>query len=788
MHRAIHRLVALAISAALIVGGLWAGSLWSSAVAELPASGRLVAGGISDPVSVMRDSRGVPHVQARSLRDAMFALGVAHAQDRLWQMETLRRSAAGRLAEIVGSPAVDGDRLARLLGLRSLAEAELRVLPRESRDLLDAYATGVNRWMDEIRTGSAPLPFEMRWLGVDPQPWTPEDSLAILRMRAWNQGRSLGASLFLDRVVRELGVVGTRDLFPEAPTRESAPRVNALLDLGGVADRLARSTGQVGPVGSLGFLVGAGRTRSGAPILANDPHLLLDLPAAFYLAHIDAPRMEISGATLPGVPVFWVGTNRSIAWGQVALHAAASDLFDETLHPEDPLRYEQDGRWRRASRRREQIAVRGARDVEVEVVSTHRGPLLGALRPDDPRLRTLSLGWTGFGEQGAMDALLQLQVARGWKGFRAALRAYPGPAATFLYADRKGAIGTQVAGRLPLRSIPSGLLPVPGGSRFYDWRGFVPFEDLPSRYGAEIGWIVVSPRVTDAKLDGVVTWLWAAPGGADRLRQRLERMPDMTLEEATELQRETVSADGPRVILGILSDVLPASPKARQVRELLLAWDGGTDRDSPGAALYHLFQRQLLATIVARRMSPDLAREVLALGEPVPGAAAARLFDRARADVSPEDVEQALEQTWSFLRTAISANPRKWTWGHIHELRLSHDFERRGEGSLPWIGRVFGRGPFPVSGDPSSVWAMFHQELPSKRAMVGPALRYVIDMGDANHARAALAGGQSGQPGSRHYDDLLEEWLTGGAAPLWMHRDDWAYHALGVWEVVPAGG
>jgi len=748
--------------------------------------GSLSARGLGAPAHVVRDPFGVPHVEAETLADAYLALGFAHAQDRLWQMELSRRSARGRLAEVFGERALPQDRLARTLGFAEAARLEFPKLARETRSSLEAYAAGVNAWQAEIAANRATRPFELRWLAIDPEPWTPQDSLAIARLRAWDLGRSLSASLLLDRLVAELGGVPSRDFFPVRPSDGSHDPLEGVVKIGRVSDELAALNGLGGPSGSLGFLVPAARSKSGKPLLANDPHVGFGAPAVFYLAHIRAGRFELSGATWPGLPVFFTGTNREIAWGQVALHVSVSDLFDETLDPADPTRYERSGRWQAAEVRSETIAVRGRAPETVSVIVTEHGPLLRTIWPDEPRANALALRWTGQAEQSGVEALLRLQRCAEWTCFRLALQELPAPAATFLYADAAGAIGTQVAGQLPIRAIDTGLLPLAGASRYYDWRGTVSFDELPSVYGATLPVQVVSPHPDAASFRAPVAWLWSSQGGAESVRDLLARPGELDVEGLVAIQRDTVSRRGPAMARLLLAGANPTSSSAQRVRDMLLDWDGSTAQDSVGASLYHVFRQRLERKLLDGLSLSKVSRELLLQAEPAPGIALARALDRVGREKITSSRDAALDETWSFLRTQVSANPKKWTWGEVHQLRLRHAFERLGRGPLAWVGRRLGSGPFAVPGDPDSAWTMYSGELPDFATELGPALRYAVDLGDPDHALFGLAGGQSGHPGSDHYADALGDWLAGRPRPLWMHASDVSYHQRGTWELHPA--
>jgi penicillin amidase len=776
------------IAAALVLGGV---AIWISAPwwlppgAGPPAGGRLELAGLDGPVRVSRDPFGVPHIAAASRRDAFAGLGLAHAQDRLWQMDLLRRAATGRLSELFGSSTLPEDRLVRTLGFGFAARAEAETLSPDARALLEAYASGVNRWIREIREGRRSAPFEYRWVGSLPETWKTADTLAIVRYRAWLIGRSLDTSLLLDRLVRDLGGLASQEFFPRLQRTEHMDGlVSRLLPLARVADRSAGVAGLRGRVGSNGLVVGSARSASGAPLLANDPHVELRIPPLFYAAHLRFEAGQTAGGTWPGVPVFWVGTNGRIAWGQVALRSSVSDLFEETLHPRDPYKYDLGGRWVAAERREERIRVSGGAELTLEVVSTRHGPLLGRVRGDG-QLDGVALEWTGRRAPSGIESYLKVQVAGDWQEFREPLRELAAPAMTWLYADRDGNVGTQVVGRLPLRSIDTGLLPVPGSTGFYDWRGFMRFDDLPQSFGADVPWLIARSRPADESFVRPIAWLWTSPLADERAESLLSQASVLDLHQLVALQRDRRSASGPEEIRALLEGVEVSSGTAAILARLLLDWDGSTEIESTGAAAYHVFRYHLTAGLLRERLDPEQLDLVLAASEPVPGMLLARFLARVDPKEARGRVERALDEAWSWFGVELSSNPAKWTWGRVHQLRPLHDFERLGGPWLRWVGRARRLAPVPVPGSSDSLWTMYAEGRPPFAPRVGPGFRFAIDMASPDHPVFGLAGGQSGHPGSPHYTDGLDAWVAGRPGPLWMHTADVSYHATGVWELEP---
>jgi penicillin amidase len=771
-----------ALVAACVMLAIGARLLWPP-----PSSGSVSVEGLGSTVRVTHDDAGVPHVQAEGVAEAFAGLGFAHAQDRLWQMELLRRTAQGTLSELFGRRTLPEDRFARTLGFADAAKREVTALDSQTAALLEAYSLGVNAWLAEIREGRVRAPLEFTWLEVVPRPWQPVDTLAIVRLRAWMLGRSIGSSLLLDRLVREVGGVASEPFFPESPT---GARPNQLvrnrIGVDRLADRLASLVGLRGRVGSTGFVVGPDASKSGFPLLANDPHVGFQLPAVFYVAHVKAPGFEVGGATWPGVPAFWIGTTPTISWGQVALHVSASDLFEETIHPSDPHRYDVGGSWKPVERRLEWVNVRGAKPERVEVRATRHGALLASALPGDSAAQSLSLGWTGQGPESGIHAALALPQATSFATFRDSLRSLPGPPSIYLYADRGGVIGLQVAGQLPVRPIDTGLLPVPGSSRWYDWRGTLPFDELPHRTGTDRSWLVVGPRADGLEFPLPMAWLWTDTGATDRIRERLKSERTLGLHDLLQVQRETRNVRAPQRIRRMVDGLQPRSVEARRVLTILRDWDGGTGPDTVGASVYHAFRVRLLGRVLRRHVAPDHVDALLEFAEPVPGVLLERYLERVPREFELSMVHDSLEETWSWLASRVSANPARWVWGRVHRLRLPHSFARLGGGSTYLLGRLLSPGPIATPGDPSSIWTMHSDAGDPFHPLVGPAFRFAVDLGDPDHPRFGLCGGQSALPLARTYSDGVDDWVRGQPRVLWMHTADLAHHARGTWRLEPA--
>jgi penicillin amidase len=487
--------------------------------------------GLSKPVRVLRDERAVPHIYAENLEDLAFTQGYVHAQERLWQMDLTRRAARGQLSEIVGPATLEMDKENRILGLGVAADRAAELLDDETRRYLEAYARGVNAYIEQ-HPGSpltAGLPVEFAMLRYRPQPWKPADTLAIglnmykLLTNLWRRelarakvsarvGPELAADLYVARSDNDHPIAE-----PVAtPRRQRPPRVfvagacrHSLEEiLGGTSTPDAAEI-----AASNNWVVSGVNTATGAPLLADDMHLPHTVPAIWFINHLKSPEMDVVGFSLPGVPWVIVGHNQRIAWGFTNLNGDVQDLFLERFDPQNPSRYMTPTGWQPARKRTERITVRGKDDVVLDVFETRHGPIVH----DDGQTK-IALQWTAL-DPPTSDFLRHHQPAQNWDEFTRALRSYGGPAQNMVYADADGNIGYYAAGRLPVRRSGRGEVPVPGDSSAFDWIGVVPFEAMPHAFNPPSGILATANnRVVPDNYPYQITDQWIAPARPTHLR------------------------------------------------------------------------------------------------------------------------------------------------------------------------------------------------------------------------------------------------------------------------------
>jgi penicillin G amidase len=775
----------------LIGAGLGGGYLWLRQ--SLPqVDGEIRVQGLVAPVTVVRDQWAIPHIEAESLEDAAFALGFVHAQDRLWQMEFQRRVGAGRLAEIVGEGALPTDRFMRTLGLHRRAHASFAHLAPATRAWLEAYAAGVNAC---LKTRRGPLPPEFLILGHhEIEPWTVADSLVWLRVMALDLGTNYRDELLRARLSTRLDDQQIADIWPDDP--EGAPITLARLTRGLGLEALAAvlPAAAAGQEGSNAWVLAGSRTRTGAPLLANDPHLGLQAPGVWYLAHLRTPEAELIGATLPGVPAIVLGHNGAVAWGFTNTGADVEDLFIERLDPADPGRYLTPAGSAPFAARDEVIRVKGAAPVTITVRETRHGPVLSDLMADAATLfgadRVLALAWSGLAEDDrTADALLALDRAKDWSGFVAATRAVGAPMQNILYADTAGHIGFIAPGRVPVRRRGDGRWPVDGSSGDYDWQGWVPFEALPRALDPKDGlFFNANNRIVPEAYPWLLTADWEAPYRARRLAELLSGS-DYDLAAFAAIQADQLSllaAD----VLPVMLEAKPASPAATAAMGELRAWDRVMREDGRAPLLFAAWYRELSRLIQADELGPLFASfwgvrprfmEQILKRRPV-------WCD----DVSTRPVETcaglasaALERALADLARRYGPDQAGWRWGEAHPARMAHAIF----GDQPLLDRLFNIET-PSGGDATTVdvghFAPRDEQRPFANTHAA-SYRGLYDLGDLDRSRWIAATGQSGNPLSSHYRDLTRFWAGGESVPMTRRADAYGSGAIGRLRLLPAG-
>jgi penicillin amidase len=770
--------------------GLAGGYIWLRQ--SLPVvDGTIEVPGLAAPVAIVRDVHAVPHIEAGSFEDAIFAQGFVHAQDRLWQMDFRRRLGSGRLAEVLGPGALPTDRLIRTLGFAPAAQASLAQLRPGTVALLEAYAAGVNAYL-ATRTG--PLPPEFLILGYEPEPWTPVDSLVWMRVLALDLSGNWRDELLRARLAKHLSADQIADLWPDSVT--SAPVTLVELAQGLPADALAAALPPAPPpgLGSNAWVLDGSRTASGAPLLANDPHLGLSAPGPWYLAHLKTPGRELIGATMPGLPGVVLGHNGTIAWGFTNTGPDTQDLFVERVDPDDPSQYLTPDGFAPFTIRDEVIEVDGAAPVTLRVRGTRHGPVLSDLLPTAGAVlegdQVLALSWTALApDDVSIEALLDLGAARDWPAFVAAARANGAPMQNVLYADTAGHIGFIAPGRVPIRGKGDGRWPVPGWTGEFDWQGTIPFAELPRRLDPPDGAFVnANNRIVTDDYPYLLTADWDPP---HRARRIVEALGDdrHDLASFARLQADQLSLLA-RDLLPLMLAAAPQSDAAAAAQARLGAWDRVMRPDAAEPLIFAAWYRELSRQIYADELGglfraywgvrPQFMEYVLRRRP-----AWCDDVGTAAVETCAMQAGKALELALADLKRRYGDDPDAWRWGTAHPARMPHPlFEE-----VPVLGGLFGI-EHPSGGDSVTVNVGHYRPADEADPFVSvhaASYRGLYDLGALEHSRFVASTGQSGNPLSAHYRDLSTLWANGETIAMTTRAEVYGENAIGRLTLTPAG-
>ncbi|HEX7087221.1 MAG TPA: penicillin acylase family protein [Vicinamibacterales bacterium] len=805
------RLAALVVLLAAVAAAGWYGL--GRSVLVLDGERRL--NGLHAPVEILFDRYGVPHIYARDATDAWMAVGYLHARERLWQMELYRRATGGRLSEVLGPATLRVDRRFVALGLRRAAAAEWQVLSPHVRSALERYAEGVNAAIGEMGRWNRPPEFLL--LGITPEPWTPVDSLSVARLLAWRLAENRWGELLRGRLTQAVGPIDAARLMnawpPEAPPilREGpapAPPRSTASPAAPVAlavrdeHRVARAVPPplppglewldvaVRPGGSNSWVVSGARTATGRPLLANDPHLAIEMPATWYEVHVVAAGLDVAGVTLPAAPFVIIGHNARIAWGLTNTGVDVQDLYVEDVDM-TRRRYLYRGQWLPLESTVYEIGVRGQeRPERWEVFRTRHGPLVFTEteweEPPDLAARTgrlspkpIALRWDVTGE--TAPAFEAINRAGNWSEFLAGVRRFAAPSQNFVYADVDGHIGYAMSGRLPVRVGGDGSRPVPGWTGEHDWAGWVPAERLPALLDPPSGQIVTANAEIDRRWPGTMTRDWTAPFRTMRIVERLDGRTGLDSEAMRTLQLDVRSAAVDPLLDAVEAAAASraferADPEARVAVERLRLWDRQVD-GRPVVTLYQAFVRALWRRTFLDELGEELSRQLFEYG------ASERhvgLYAIARDPASPwwndiATIDRRETRDDIVLLAAGDAmralaqrfgNEANWAWDRLHSVTFRHALGHGGR-LLDWF---FSRGPLPLVGDSWTVRKASVDDRSPYTVTESASYRQVLDIGDWDRSLAVITTGQSGHPRSPHYDDQLPLWHEGRLRPMPFSR------------------
>ncbi len=729
--------------------------------------GTLKVAGLEQPVNVLRDRWGVAHIYARSQHDLFFAQGFVAAQDRLFQMELWKRSGQGRLAEILGPSALLRDINARLLIYRGDMKAEYESYSPDTQDILKAFTAGINAYIaSRLADGGPGLPLEFQLAGFAPEPWKPTDCLN--RMAAFSMTGNAFGELEHAQALNAVGTDSASELFGfDPPVKlDAAPGADLAGFSAALLHNLVGSDARIGfskapAEGSNNWTVSGKLTRTGKPLLANDPHRVIAEPSLRYMVHLVAPGWDVIGAGEPGLPGVALGHNQNIAWGFTIFGLDQQDLYVEDLNPSDHSQYKTAQGWKSMQVSKETFGIRGGPNVQVDLKFTRHGPVLW----EDGK-RALALHWVGA-EPGTAGYLGSLAVdrAQNWPAFEAAILRWKVPSENIVYADREGNIGEHSVGLAPLRKNWSGLLPVPGAGG-YEWSGFVPTAELPHQFNPAAGFVATANhKMIPEGYPYRVGYVWAPPFRFQRITQVLQQAQSgdkLDVEALQRLQSDVLSLPALRLIALLRTELGKEDTGA--AAKLLLQWSGELNRDSPAAALYEVWLRIVTEETIGLNVPPAV-RSIAEDWDPYQLANFLDAPTRQGRDAQVTMLRKSLDEAWSEMERLQGPDPAKWSWGQLHRVRFRHPLDQ-----IPDVAGAMDLGPVARPGDEYTVNATgFPGD--SFDQVSGASYREILDLADWDHSVAVNVPGQSGQPRSPHYSDLLPLWSEGKYFPLVYSRE-----------------
>ncbi|MCP4428002.1 MAG: penicillin acylase family protein [Chloroflexi bacterium] len=772
------------------------------------ADGEIILNGLQDQTTVYRDEFGVPHIYAQNEADLFFAQGYVTAQDRFWQMEFWRHTGQGRISEIAGEATVETDKFIRTMGWNRMAEtttAYYREQTPEYYAILEAYSAGVNAYIEENRDTLSINQTILELVGEpwEIEPWTPVNTVSWGIVMSYDlSGREMGREVSRAQLVKEFGEANIATWMPFYPY-EDRPVIAPTDELTSVLPEEAKSPGGeqmavnwnnvnldiIGEapitfgagqfVGSNNWVVSGEHTQSGLPLLANDPHLGIQMPSIWYEVGLHAPGLDVTGFSFAGVPGVIIGHNDKIAWGVTNAGTNVLDLFIEKINPSNPNQYEYMGEWQDMDVIEETIKVNGGDDVVIDVRITRHGPIINEVVDDTSDV--LAAQWTAAEPSRVLQSVMLLNQAQNYDDFHEALSYWDVPAQNVVYADVEGNIAYQLPGLTPIRANDNGLLPMPGWTGENEWQGWVPYEELPAILNPEKGYIATANHaIVDEDYPHLITMYWDNGNRGQRIDELLQEAiaaGGVSTDDFARIQFDSKSLTAQEYV-PLLKDLSSDDPQVQAAIERLRGWDLQERRDSVPATLFELFYLHLARNVLLDDVGEEFFNDVAA------GDAGTVFFqdlaDQANAvwwdDVTTSETEtrkeiilQSLADAVAWLEENVGDDMNKWMWGNLHTVTyVSNPLGASGVGPVE---ALVNRGPYPADGGQNIVNAMSWSWSEPAKVSWHPSMRMIVDMSDLDASLTMQPTGQSGHPYHKHYADMAEPFLDGEYHPMLWSRE-----------------
>jgi penicillin amidase len=784
----------------------WTQQLLEKARAGLaPVEGNLRLAGLREPVEVIRDRWGVPHIHAHNTHDLYFAQGFVTASERLFQIELTFRLATGRLSEAFGDVTVPIDRFIRSVGWNRAGERLAAQYDDLSMEMVEAAVAGIRAWVETMPAA----PVEYAVLSLEPSfDWNRavEVGASAAVLMSWTLSTNWDAELIRTEIAERLGWEATATLFPDLPAEAAAVIPGKDGGEGGrrsALDLLRAAPQFPGGQGSNNWVVSGRRSATGMPLLANDPHLQAQLPSIWFEVHLAAPGVNVRGVSLTFAPGVIIGHNERIAWGYTNVGGDTQDLYLEQLN-EDGTAAFYNGRWEPLTVHREEIVVRGRPEPNVlEVRESRHGPFLDSYLVGiaNPRVvegaikQTYALRFVGLEESVKPSTVYRVNTAANFEEFRAAASGWDCPGQNFVYADVDGNIGYQCTGLHPIRPRGDGTIPVPGWTDEFEWQGYVPFEELPWSYNPPDGFLATAnARPHDDSYPHLLGKDFLPPYRARRIAELLTATPTHDRASFRAIQMDTVSIAA-RELLPRLLETEPADDRQKEALALLAGWNHDMAADSAPAAVYQLWCLHVAKNVLKPRLGPELYSHYFGVREwtntfqyqVLPNLLAyptAEWFGEDGTEARDQLLRSALDAALDEITGLLGPEMAGWRWGDLHRVRFAGQLAM-----FPELTELFTGGDAPIGGDEQTIQqGLFEPDSDSYHAVVIPSWRQIIDLSDFDASVGTHTVGQSGNPASPHFRDLFPLWIRGEHHPLPFTRAAVEAAAEGTLTLVPADG
>ena len=746
---------------------------------------------IKNQIEIYRDSNAVPFIFAIDDEDAAFALGYVHAQDRMFQMDLMRRAGQGRLSEIFGSSTVPFDRMFRTIGIYKSVEENYHKLSELSKRMLISYSAGVNQYLYD-KKGDYSAEFDI--LGYLPYKWKPEHSLVIAKMMAWELNISWWTDIAFIHLIQKLGEEKVREIIPDY--QENAPTIipkeiknySAVnLDFIKTDKAFRKFIGFNGThIGSNNWVVNGIKSKSGKPIIANDPHLAFQIPGKWFVASVKSDSWNAAGFTLPGLPGIVIGKNENISWVLTNVMADDADFYLEKFDS-TKTKYLFEGEWKNLTKVTDTIIVKDSIDVVFNKFKTHRGPIISDIHPYNYLYKnefqndlTISMRWSALDFSDELFAVQKINRANDWNEFKEGVKDFTVPGQNFVYADKFGNIGYICAAKLPVRNLNSPSILFDGTTSAYDWKGYVPFEEMPKLFNPSENFIASANNKTVSNFKYHISNIWEPSSRIERINELLTQKQMHSVDDYKNYQMDFYSHYSKKIVPFILQafeDVKIMDENLKKSLELLSKFDFVIDKESQTPTIYLVFYQFLLQNIFEDEMGIELFQEYKFIAN-VPYRKIEEMlelpynswFDNINTqefETRDDIIRESLVDALAFLEKKLGRDLTYWQWGKIHKVEFKHIFGEVSE----IAGMLLNVGPYEIGGDGTTVFNTEYSFNKPYENKLGPSMRYIYDFSNENYFEYVLPNGQSGHFLSDYYSNMTDKWLNGSYNKVYFNKE-----------------